>query len=539
MFNWIYYLFYLFHNFFNMLKKILVSLLLILMLLGNTAFAQTSGDDSSTSSEEGGSTVSDTNADTENEESAGADLDNAGSQNEDAENSMSGSGKPELRGNGLMMRKLVKEKLENKFNDVNEDDDTFTPVQYLKKQNVLKGYEDGSFKPQQKVNRAELMKILVVGQGIEPSAEEYSNCFPDVKTEWFAPYVCYAFEQEWVEGYPNGMFHPEKHVNRAEAAKMILNSLGVEIDETSDLYSDVPEDSWFAKFARTMKHRNLLDLPNFAGAVGMTRAEVAIMLYRILVMTDQDAEAFGANLEANFNEDAPVDLILHKNDKKEATAENLNSARELIDEAIVLGVSGGDWMGALSKFQEASRLAPRVADAWAGKAYAHFKLEEPYKARFEINHALMLSHRRPVYYAIKAAVLYALEQPERAKTHLMMAAKMREKHGMASDPLPAEGEWDGLTDEELAQLAEDAVEAWVWDEELTAEEWPDADYDYDEDVEIAGEDEVNDVDDQNGDEDAGEGENESDTEDEGAMEDEGDDSDVSGSGQAEEVPMET
>ncbi len=86
------------------------------------------------------------------------------------------------------------------FADVPETDPNAVAIDFLQESEVIKGYEDGSFKPEGEINRAELMKILVEAQGVTPDPEEYKDCFTDIKDEWFAPYVCYAKEMEWVSG---------------------------------------------------------------------------------------------------------------------------------------------------------------------------------------------------------------------------------------------------------------------------------------------------------------------------------------------------
>ena len=86
------------------------------------------------------------------------------------------------------------------FSDVSGSNPHKTAIEYLQTHNVLQGYEDGTFRPDFSVNRAELVKIVVAGQGINPDANTHKNCFSDVGTEWFAPYICYAKAQGWIQG---------------------------------------------------------------------------------------------------------------------------------------------------------------------------------------------------------------------------------------------------------------------------------------------------------------------------------------------------
>ncbi len=82
-------------------------------------------------------------------------------------------------------------------------------IEELAAQNIIDGYVDGTFKPNLPINRAEFLKIVLESKKltIQPSQ---TNCFPDVKEDWFAKYVCFAFSEKIIEGYPDGFFRPEK-----------------------------------------------------------------------------------------------------------------------------------------------------------------------------------------------------------------------------------------------------------------------------------------------------------------------------------------
>ena len=66
------------------------------------------------------------------------------------------------------------------FTDVDFSTPNSEAISYLKNNNVVSGYPDGSFKPENPLNRAELIKILVEGTGYDPDASEYKNCFLEV-----------------------------------------------------------------------------------------------------------------------------------------------------------------------------------------------------------------------------------------------------------------------------------------------------------------------------------------------------------------------
>lgn len=185
----------------------------------------------------------------------------------------------------------------NCFPDVKMSHPNAIAICALKESMILKGYPDGTFKPLNTVNRAELLKILVEGIGVLPTNTKFSNCFPDVLTEWFAPYVCFAKEQGFVSGYPDGTFKPGNTVNKVEALKMVLNTYGMPIPEqaTKSSFKDVQLDDWFASYVEVANELHLLqESGNFYKPdAGMTRANISEIIYRMLMVIKAKVEAFG------------------------------------------------------------------------------------------------------------------------------------------------------------------------------------------------------------------------------------------------------
>lgn len=86
------------------------------------------------------------------------------------------------------------------------------------------------FHPKDGINRAEFLKIVFRGRSSTDPVG--GGCFSDVPEDaWFAPYVCAASRRDIVKGYPDGTFKPEQIVNTAEAIKMIFLAYGKEIQE--------------------------------------------------------------------------------------------------------------------------------------------------------------------------------------------------------------------------------------------------------------------------------------------------------------------
>lgn len=164
-------------------------------------------------------------------------------------------------------------------------------IEELSVAGILSGYPDGTFQPDATINRAELTKILVEGLGITPDLATYNHCFPDVTDQWYAPSVCYAQAQGWVQGYPDAKFHPENTVNKVEALKMVVAANGFQTASeltlsTATLFSDTPVSEWYAPYLKTALDRGLIEEPKnalYAPADGRTRGSIAEMIFRVRV----------------------------------------------------------------------------------------------------------------------------------------------------------------------------------------------------------------------------------------------------------------
>lgn len=173
------------------------------------------------------------------------------------------------------------------FSDVPQSHSNYLAITYLKENNIIQGYSDGTFGPEKTINRAELMKILVTSQGQNPDPTLYKNCFPDVKEEWFAVYVCYAKEKGWVQGYPDGNFKPAQTVNKVEALKMIMESRNLDLPQIVDSlpFSDTSTTEWYAPYLALAHNLEILEeiSGKFNPGGAIDRGSVSENMYRLIL----------------------------------------------------------------------------------------------------------------------------------------------------------------------------------------------------------------------------------------------------------------
>lgn len=148
-------------------------------------------------------------------------------------------------------------------------------IWYVYNNDIVQGYEDGSFKPDQNINRAELLKIVVEAKyNNEFNAYDGMNCFTDVKADqWYAKYVCFAEDMNLVEGYGDGSFKPSNNINFVEALKIVMIGMGYDYEEGSPWYRNIVELASDNNFIP-------LDIDKFDDL--LTRGQMAEMITRIM-----------------------------------------------------------------------------------------------------------------------------------------------------------------------------------------------------------------------------------------------------------------
>ena len=129
------------------------------------------------------------------------------------------------------------------FSDVAAEAWSAPYVTFARQYGVASGYPDGTFRPEQPVSRAELVKLIAACFEVTGGAAS----FPDVAADhWAAGVISFAAEQGWVSGYPDGTFRPEQPVGRAEAVKLLTHALDRRAGprQTPLPFSDVAADHW-------------------------------------------------------------------------------------------------------------------------------------------------------------------------------------------------------------------------------------------------------------------------------------------------------
>lgn len=171
------------------------------------------------------------------------------------------------------------------FTDVSSNHINNEAIEFLYYQGLIKGYDDGTFQPDNPVNRAEFMVIVTNVVDADFGGLSLENCCTDVSDEWYATFMCYGKQEGWIKGYEDGSCRPENNVTKAEALKIAYEAMDLQVCETVDTppYADVAIDDWFAPYACAARKDGVLyKAGQFNGNTALTRGEVAQIIYNMI-----------------------------------------------------------------------------------------------------------------------------------------------------------------------------------------------------------------------------------------------------------------
>ncbi len=136
------------------------------------------------------------------------------------------------------------------FTDVTSNLWYANTIGYMEQFGIVSGYDDGTFGGGKYITRAEFASIASRFSSLIATDE---NAFYDVKdTHWALKYINSAAAKGWISGYEDGSFKPEQPITRAEAVCVVNNVLGRDCDEDYVLengtevtsFSDLATSHW-------------------------------------------------------------------------------------------------------------------------------------------------------------------------------------------------------------------------------------------------------------------------------------------------------
>jgi len=177
-------------------------------------------------------------------------------------------------------------------------------IETLYREGIVKGRAKDVYAPDAPLTRAEFVKIalMAIGEEIDLNESVDDAPFRDVPMyAWYAPFISRAKDLGLIHGYRTGFFKPDQSINRAEAIKILISAFKFNIadyiSEREDDFEDIFTDQWYFPYVNFTVRNELVDgkrningkvLPAFGPARPITRAEMA----KLAIKTMEFAETY-------------------------------------------------------------------------------------------------------------------------------------------------------------------------------------------------------------------------------------------------------
>ncbi len=189
------------------------------------------------------------------------------------------------------------------FPDIPVTHPSFMAIEYLREHNIIRGYVDGTYKPNRRISRAEYTVLLtnpffLDGVKTEDCIEEHVGSsgstvfYSDVALDaWYAPQVCIATVKELIDGFPDNTYGPNKYITFVEAAKIAANVFAI------DIRQDEMAEFWYVAYVKRLSDLHAIPKSIKRFDQTITRVEAAEIIYRLKANDQTRPSATFADLE--------------------------------------------------------------------------------------------------------------------------------------------------------------------------------------------------------------------------------------------------
>jgi hypothetical protein len=131
------------------------------------------------------------------------------------------------------------------FKDVSKDHWAAWAIGYVTEKGYFKGYGNNDFRPNQYITRGELSTVLCKYIGLNAANAVNEAGFKDINGHWAQASIEMLLQKGYIKGYPDGTFRPGSNIKRSECVAMMNRILGIEpIKDAEIRFTDVNKGYW-------------------------------------------------------------------------------------------------------------------------------------------------------------------------------------------------------------------------------------------------------------------------------------------------------
>ncbi|MGM9949733.1 MAG: 5'-nucleotidase C-terminal domain-containing protein [Lysinibacillus sp.] len=189
------------------------------------------------------------------------------------------------------------------FSDVTASNSHYENILALQKAGIISGYPDGTFKPGQAITRGQAAKILVGAFELEKGTAD--TTFPDVAaSNEYHKAIHILASNEIIIGYPDGTFKPNQPITRGQFAKILTKILGITGEGTTNSpFTDVPADNEYAGAIAALYENKLTTgttASTYSPGANVTRGQFSSFVVRGLAWADNNTETPESDFELSI-----------------------------------------------------------------------------------------------------------------------------------------------------------------------------------------------------------------------------------------------
>lgn len=195
------------------------------------------------------------------------------------------------------------------FTDLDPESDTTPYIEEFQERGLTNGYPDGTFKPQNTITRAEFVALINRTFLYEPVEGDIN--YTDVKdTDWFVKDLKIAADRGYIKGYPDGTFRPDRNISRQEVAVVLNRILQLSNDVYTELDEELP--SWCRDAVQAMIGHGIMFVKDktFGADVDITREDSVVSL--LTVIHQKEAAEDEAILDETSDGEEVVLVVPHE-----------------------------------------------------------------------------------------------------------------------------------------------------------------------------------------------------------------------------------
>jgi len=178
----------------------------------------------------------------------------------------------------------------------------------LNSRGIIKGYPDGTFRPQNHLTRAETVALILRVMNITPQ-RYLKSTFSDVaRTHWAFNIIEEAYRRGIVKGVSLAIFSPNAYITRGEFTVMMMRALEFELSETQNPFVDIDRTYFGYKEVINAYNLDIVQGTNVNGKLyfypysPITRGEAVLILGRVIEKKEETVTMF--SIKGDFKEKA-------------------------------------------------------------------------------------------------------------------------------------------------------------------------------------------------------------------------------------------